>query len=291
MLPPTLRTALGRCGATRCVASTALGVIIGVGAVIAMVEIGEGSKTMIQKTIASMGANNILVLPGAAASGGVSFGVGSVMTLTPEDGDEIARQCPPSATRPLSSVPVPRSSMATATGSPTRCMGTSPSYLAVRDWEDFSEGDIFTDLDVRNWNRVCLVGETIKRELFHGESPIGKEIRIQNVTFKIIGVLSRKGANMMGMDQDDIVMAPWTTIKYRVSASGVTTTTRPPHPSSSSTSTTSTSSLYPRAPRRSIRRMTEPRPPTRRSPSASSPWTRSTSRPPPPSRFPRRSRK
>ena len=224
LLPPTLRTALGALRRNKMrSALTALGVIIGVGAVIAMVEIGEGSKTMIQKTIASMGANNILVLPGAAASGGVSFGVGSVMTLTPEDTDEIARQCPAvSDTAPFVRASA-RSCSATGTGSPTRSWERRPRILAVRDWEDLSEGDIFTDLDVRNWNRVCLVGETLKRELFMGESPVGKEIRIQNVAFKIIGVLSRKGANMMGMDQDDIVLAPWTTIKYRVSAAGVTT--------------------------------------------------------------------
>jgi ABC-type antimicrobial peptide transport system permease subunit len=125
-------------------------------------------------------------------------------------------------------------------------MGTTPAFLEVRDWEDLSEGDVFTDLDVRNWNRVCLVGATIKKEVFDGESPVGKEIRLNNVTFKVIGVLSPKGANMVGMDQDDIVIAPWTTIKYRVSATGVSTS------SVSATSTSSTSintlnNLYPAA--------------------------------------------
>ncbi len=225
-------------------ALTALGVIIGVSAVIAMVEIGQGSKTMIQKQIASMGADNLLVLPGAAASGGVSFGVGSMMTLTPEDADEIAKQCPAVS----DSAPIVRARAQVLFGNrnwiPNTLQGVTPSYLAVRDWEDLSEGDVFTDLDVRNWNRVCLVGETIKRELFQGESPVGKEIRIQNVSFKVIGVLGRKGANMMGMDQDDIVLAPWTTIKYRVSASGVTTTNQSSAAASSS-ATNSTSNLYP----------------------------------------------
>ena len=229
-------------------ALTALGVIIGVGAVIAMVEIGQGSKTMIQKTIASMGANNILVLPGAAASGGVSFGVGSVMTLTPQD----SRRDRPAVPRrqrygPHRPGERPRSSIGNKNWIPNSLVGTTPSFLAVRDWEDLSEGDIFTDLDVRNWNRVCLVGETMKRELFMGESPVGKEIRIQNVAFKIIGVLSRKGANMMGQDQDDIVLAPWTTIKYRVSAAGVTTTSST-NTATSSTATNSITALYPGGP-------------------------------------------
>jgi macrolide transport system ATP-binding/permease protein len=248
LLPPTLRTALGALRRNKMrSALTALGVIIGVAAVIAMVEIGQGSKTRLQKTIASMGANNILVLPGAAASGGVSFGVGSVMTLTPQDSDEIARQCPAVS----DTAPIVRARAQVLYGNrnwiPNTLLGTTPSYLAVRDWEDFSEGDTFTDSDVRNWNRVCLVGETIKRELFLGESPLGKEIRIQNVTFKIIGVLSPKGANMMGMDQDDIVIAPWTTIKYRVSATGVTTSaqTSTSASSSSTTTTSSTNSVYP----------------------------------------------
>ncbi|MGO8689930.1 MAG: ABC transporter permease [Thermoguttaceae bacterium] len=248
LLPPTLRTALGALRRNKMrSALTALGVIIGVAAVIVVVAIGQGSKTMIQKQIASMGANNILVLPGAAASGGVSFGVGSVMTLTPDDSDEIARQCPAVS----DTAPIVRARAQVLYGNknwiPNSLLGTTPSYLAVRDWEDFSEGDIFSDADVRNWNRVCLVGETIKRELFLGESPVGKEIRIQNVTFKIIGVLSRKGANMMGMDQDDIVIAPWTTIKYRVSATGVTTSAQATTSSSSSSTTTtsSTCSVYP----------------------------------------------
>ena len=169
-----------------------------------------------------MGANNILVLPGAAATGGVSFGVGSVMTLTPQDVDEITRQCPAVSDAAPMVRARPQIIYAIRTGSPTPFIGTTPAFLAVRDWEDLSEGDIFTDLDVRNQNKVCLVGETLKRELFQGESPVGKEIRIQNVTFKVIGVLSRKGANMMGQDQDDIVMAPWTTVKYRLSGNSVT---------------------------------------------------------------------
>ena len=194
MLPPTFRTAMNALRRNKMRSFlTALGVIIGVGAVIAMMEIGNGSKAAIEKTIASMGANNILVLPGAAATGGVSFGVGSVMTLTPQDVDEIARQCPAVSDAAPMVRARPQIVYLHSNWIPNSFIGTTPSFLAVRDWEDLSEGDIFTDLDVRNQNKVCLVGETLKRELFQGESPVGKEIRIQNVTFKVIGVLSRKG--------------------------------------------------------------------------------------------------
>jgi ABC-type antimicrobial peptide transport system permease subunit len=120
--------------------------------------------------------------------------------------------------------------------------GTTENYLNVRDWTDMAQGDVFTDKDVRNSTKVCIIGQTIARELFQGSSPIGKEMRVLNISFKVVGVLSSKGANMMGMDQDDIVIAPWTTIKFRVGASSSTS-------SGTSSSTTSTASspsqLYP----------------------------------------------
>jgi ABC-type antimicrobial peptide transport system permease subunit len=105
---------------------------------------------------------------------------------------------------------------------PLYIYGTTPSFLDVREWTDLDEGEPFTDADVRNGTRVCLVGQTIQRELFNNESALGKEVRLQNVAFRVIGILSPRGANMMGLDQDDIVLAPWTSIKARVSASLLT---------------------------------------------------------------------
>ncbi|MFT3685181.1 MAG: ABC transporter permease [Phycisphaerales bacterium] len=102
---------------------------------------------------------------------------------------------------------------------PQSIVGTTPAYLNVRDWANLTEGDVFGATEVRNASRVCLVGQTIVRELFSGRSPIGQEIRLQSVGFTVVGVLSSKGANAFGQDQDDVIVAPWTTIKYRVAGS------------------------------------------------------------------------
>jgi ABC-type antimicrobial peptide transport system permease subunit len=219
-------------------ALTTLGIVIGVAAVIAMTEIGQGSSAAVQKTIASMGANILVVLPGTASSGGVSFGSGSVITLTPQDAEAVTRECPA-----VNSVAIVVRARTQATYGnknwvPLYIYGTTPSFLDVREWTDMDEGEPFTDSDVRNGMRVCLIGQTIKRELFDNQSPLGKELRLQNVGFKVIGVLSTRGANMMGMDQDDIILAPWTAIKERVSGSLLTNVNQ----SSAATTTTTTTS-------------------------------------------------
>ncbi len=201
-------------------ALTALGIIIGVAAVIAMMEIGRGSSSAIQRTIASMGANNLLILPGTAASGGVSFGAGSVMTLTPQDAEAILAEAP--AVR--ATAPVVRVRTQVVYGNknwvPIFIYGTTPAYLDVREWP-MADGEMFTEQDVRNASKVCVLGQRLVRELFQGESPLGQEVRVNNVAFKVVGVLSSKGANMMGIDQDDILLAPWTSIKYRVAGSSM----------------------------------------------------------------------
>jgi ABC-type antimicrobial peptide transport system permease subunit len=220
----TLRTALNalRRNVLRS-ALTTLGIIIGVAAVIAMVGIGQGSRKAVAQAIQSIGANNLVVQPGTASSGGVNFGSGSVMTLTPEDADAIARECRPAV---LSVAPVVRASTQVVCGNknwvPLYIYGSTPSFLDVREWT-IDEGRAFTDQEVYSSAQVCLVGQTIVRELLDGQSPLGRVVRINNHPITIVGTLAPKGANMMGSDQDDIVLAPWRTIKFKVSGQSVQT--------------------------------------------------------------------
>ncbi len=222
---------------------TTLGIVIGVAAVIAMMEIGAGSSAAIQKSISSMGANVILVMPGTATSSGISFGMGSVTTLTPDDAEAIQRECPAVKTV----APAVRARVQVVYGNrnwvPSSMYGTTPEYLDIRDWT-IVDGDPFTERDVLNANKVCVIGQTLVRELFDGTSPVGKEVRLKNVAFRVVGVLGRKGANMMGMDQDDIVLAPWTTIKYRVTGSSLQNTNQSAA-SATSSAVNTLSNLYP----------------------------------------------
>src|SRR5438105_4153611 len=145
-------------------ALTTLGIVIGVGAVIAMMEIGQGSSTAIKQTISSMGANNLLIQPGTASSGGVSFGSGSVITLTPQDADAIAERCP--AVEAVA--PIVRARTQVVYGNknwvPLYIYGTTPAFLDVRDWDDLEEGSVFDDRDVRNGSKVCVLGQTLVHE-------------------------------------------------------------------------------------------------------------------------------
>ncbi len=224
---------------------TTLGIVIGVASVITMMELGKGSSRAIEKTVASMGANNLMVLPGTASSGGVSFGTGSVKTLTADDAVAILADGP----AVKNAAPVVRARSQVVFGSrnwvPMFIQGTTPAFLDVRDWA-VSEGEMFADRDVRNGSAICLIGKTLVDRLFDGLSPIGQELRVQNVALRVIGVLAPKGANMMGMDQDDILVAPWTTIKYRVSGSGVTQSSSSTN-TSSSTGSSAASGVYPQS--------------------------------------------
>jgi ABC-type antimicrobial peptide transport system permease subunit len=224
---------------------TTLGIVIGVGAVIAMMEIGAGSSSALHKTIASMGANVVLIRPGTAASGGISFGAGTITTLTPQDHEAILRECPSVG----SAAPVVRARTQVVYGNrnwvPAAIYGTTPSFLDIRDWTTLAEGEIFSERDVLTASRVCVLGQTLARELFQGEFPVGKEIRVKNVPFRVVGVLSAKGANMMGSDQDDILLAPWTTIKYRVTGAALGNTNQSTAGEGSSGSVNTLSNLYP----------------------------------------------
>ncbi len=219
---------------------TTLGIVIGIAAVITMMEIGTGSSNSIRESIEKMGANSIMIIPGADRRGGVSKGTGTQMSLTPEDCEAINRECPSVAM----AVPVVNANgMQVIYGNtnyaPNRIQGSAPEFLQIRNWV-IGEGRAFTQREVNNRARVCLVGSTIVRELFGGVSPIDNEIRIVNTTFKIIGVLQSKGANMMGMDEDDVIILPWTTARLRLTGLKTGTAT-----DTTSTAATSPSDLYP----------------------------------------------
>jgi len=222
-----------------------LGIIIGVAAAITMMEIGNGATRAIQRTLTSIAANTLVVIPGAQNVGGINYGIGSVTTLSPNDAEAIALKCPAVA----HVAPIVRARTQIVYGNknwvPTYIYGSTPSFLQVRDWTDLDEGEAFTEHDVRNASKVCMVGRTIVKQLFEGQSPIGKEIRIRNVAFKVLGVLSPKGANVMGQDQDDILLAPWTTIKYRVVATSVSSSNQSVTDTSNATEINSLSQIYP----------------------------------------------
>jgi ABC-type antimicrobial peptide transport system permease subunit len=222
-------------------ALTTLGIVIGIAAVIAMMEIGKGSSESLQNSIAGMGANVIMVWPNTISTQGVSTGAGTGQSLTPRDADAIMEECPAVS----AAAPVVRARTQVICGNknwvPDRMVGTTPIWLDIQNWTPLAEGNAFTDEDVLSGNKVCLIGKTLVRELFQGQSPIGKSLRIKNVAFRVIGVFKTKGADMMGRDQDDLLIAPWTAIKYSVTSSSLTQTNQ----SSSSNSTSSTNDLYP----------------------------------------------
>jgi ABC-type antimicrobial peptide transport system permease subunit len=188
-----------------------LGIVIGTWSVVALVSIGRSATLTIETQISSMGHNLVIVFPGAASTGGLSIGMGSTVTLTPEDAAAIAREIPTVAV----ASPVIRTRAQIVYESrnwnPVSIFGTGAGFNDVRDWP-LAEGDFFSEGDVLSASRVCVLGMTVARNLFQ-ESPLGQSVRIRNMSFRVVGLLSAKGTSAMGQDQDDLVVLPWTTAK------------------------------------------------------------------------------
>ena len=195
---------------------TMLGIIIGIAAVITMMEIGAGSSSSIRDTIEKMGAGSGIIYPGVRRVAGIKMGSNSWTFLLPADAEAILQECPHvSQVSPVVSSSSAQAIFGSENWIPAQMYGVSPAYFAIRDWQ-LEEGRFFTDREVDLNARVCLVGSTIVKELFNGNSPIDTEMRINNTTFRVIGVLKSKGANMMGNDEDDVILIPWTTMRMRI---------------------------------------------------------------------------
>ena len=193
---------------------TMLGIIIGVAAVIAMLAVGQGAEYSVQQQISALGTNVLIILPGSQQTGGLRVGAGTSTTLTEDDAMAIQKECPAVALM----------SPGTASGGQviagnmnwaTSIQGTGTDYLEIRKW-GVEYGDFYTDQDIKSASKVCVLGRTVADNLFPDTSPVGQSIRIRNVPFKVIGVLDRKGQNAMGQDQDDVILAPYTTVTRRL---------------------------------------------------------------------------
>jgi putative ABC transport system permease protein len=195
---------------------TVLGVVIGIAAVTTMVSIGESAGALVQGQLQGLGTNVILVFPGAKQQDGVREA--TVQTLTAKDSVAIAAECP----AVLAASPLVGTSAQVIFGNvnwkPNEIHGVGPDYLTVRNWS-LQFGDFFSERDVNSAARVCVIGQTLVPKLFQTANPIGQMIRIKSIPFQVIGVLERKGANLVGQDQDDIVLMPHSTLKKRLQGS------------------------------------------------------------------------
>jgi putative ABC transport system permease protein len=194
---------------------TMLGIIIGVGAVIVMVAIGQGAQSQIRKQIENLGTNMIVVTPGASSTGSVSRGAQSFNRLTTDDAERLSRES--SLLSAVSPVIMTGGQIVGGQGNwRAVTYGVTPDYQLIRDWP-VASGRFFDWSDTRAKRKVALVGKTIADNLFPGEDPVGQQIRIRNVPFEIIGVLAEKGQTANGTDQDDAILAPYTTVQTRLS--------------------------------------------------------------------------
>jgi len=195
---------------------TMLGIIMGVGSVIAMVAIGQGSKQSIHDQLSNMGSNMLTVMPASNLNGGVKISGSSFQTLTDKDITALKQQAQ-YITDISPSVSAKGQAIFGAMNWPTTMQGVAPSYLDIRKLT-LKDGITFTDQDVLTSAKVCLIGQTVIDNLFPTENPIGKVIRFGNIPFQIIGILNPKGQNAFGQDQDDILIAPYTTVQKRILA-------------------------------------------------------------------------
>jgi putative ABC transport system permease protein len=195
-------------------ALTMLGIIIGVGAVIAMLAVGTGASEKISEQISSIGSNLIIILPGSTTSGGLRMGMGSQPTLTRDDAEAIQRESP--AVQEVA--PILNGAAQIVYGNQnwsTGVTGTTPSMLIIRDWP-LASGRGFTEQDIRNATKVAILGQTVVDNLFGNIDPVGQMIRIKKVPFVVIGVLDRKGQSPQGQDQDDTIYIPVTTAQKKI---------------------------------------------------------------------------
>ena len=194
---------------------TMLGIIIGVGAVIVMVAIGQGAQSQIQNQINNLGTNMIVITPGASNQGGVSRGAQSYNRLTVKDAEKIQRES--LLVSAVSPVVFTRTQVIGGQGNwRTTINGVSTDYQIIRDW-DLIYGRFFDQSEVRQMRKVAVLGHTVAENLFPGEDPVGQQIQLRNVPVQIVGVLAPKGQTASGTDQDDIIFAPYTTVQSRLS--------------------------------------------------------------------------
>jgi putative ABC transport system permease protein len=196
-------------------ALTMLGIIIGVGAVIAVVSIGQGAQYMVQQGIQAMGTNVVFIGAGSSRPGGARMGAGGVKTLTVDDMNAILREIP----LIKQAAPSLNSRKQVVYGNQnwnTSVTGTTPNFFDIRNWS-IQAGSIFSDEEVDLAANVCVIGTTVSRILFLDENPVGKTMRIGNLPFRVDGVLESKGQNVMGQDQDDAIYAPYTTVQRKIS--------------------------------------------------------------------------
>ena len=194
---------------------TALGIIIGVGAVIVMVAIGHGAKSRIEASIKNLGTNMVVITPGASNTGNVRGGAGSFNRLKIDDAEKLKRESVHMAD--VSPVIMAFGRIRGGNGMNWRCpvYGVDISYQAIRDWQT-SEGQFFDVRDVRARRKVCVLGQTVATNIFGEDSPLGQEVILRDVPFTVIGVLTKKGQSASGSDQDDLIIAPYTTVQERL---------------------------------------------------------------------------